>query len=64
MLVLAFQLCWALLMTPLHSFPLRLLQTRFLEYSIGPFRLRLHYPALVASMPPSWLRLGMSVFFY
>lgn len=39
--------------------PLRLLQTRFLAYSIGPFHLRLHYPASVASMPPSWLRLGM-----
>lgn len=43
---------------------LRVLQTRFLEYSTGQFHWQLHYPALVASMPPLWLLLGMSGIFY
>ncbi|XP_064426885.1 Y+L amino acid transporter 1 isoform X5 [Mirounga angustirostris] len=41
--------------------PERLLQTRFLEFSTGQFRWRLRYPALVASMPPSWLLLAQPV---
>lgn len=49
------------------SFPflsLRLLRTRFLEYSTGQFHWQLHCPALVASMPPLWLLLGTSGIFY
>lgn len=63
MLAHAFHPFSVLLMTFLFL-SLRLLQTRFLEFSTGQFHWQLHYPALVASMPPLWLLLGMSGVFY